>query len=464
MKKTLPPKRRVSVPTRPTADVAAESTLAAVSARDAAVVEFASGTATNEPAHVAASPESRGRIDAVVGGRLHGWVVTPGAADDEQRQHLLFIDNQPYARFSARNYRPDLEGIVSEDGHCGFRIPLQAPFDDGKEHLFSLRVGPEPESELHRCILRTPRLRADASRPREAVQGYVDKQEGLFLLGWAHDPEPGAAPVVVELLAAGESCAYAVADRYRQDIADSGVGNGQHGFALRIPNHLLEGPPLELTVRECTTGTLLLGSGVTVGRLADRPLGSILGVHGAYLNGWIHEPRGFGVQVDLHLWVDGERVGIGRAETPRSDGDGLEFWLRIPDRYLDNRPHELSISGVEHADAIYAQDVRILPATATPLDALQRYAGNSYLRGYLSPLGPQRFESLRRGLANLADMCEGKTSEFWSEAMLQLEHMVRGQTALMRGHDVNPSECAPFDFQEQENPRVSSSRSIISLR
>ena len=455
MKKSSQSSRRVAATTRPKADDATRTAAAAVAPKNASVVAPASGMAKEDPARIAASPASRGRIDAIVGHRLHGWVVTPGGAEDEPRQYLLFIDNQPYARFSARTYRPDLEGVACDDGLCGFRIPLQAPFDDGKEHEFSLRVGSEPETELHRRTLRTPRSISGSSLPRQDVQGYVDKQEGLFLLGWAHDPEPGAAPVVVELLAAGETCGYAVADRYRQDIADSGVGNGQHGFALRIPNHLLEGPPVELTVRECTTGTLLLGSGITVGRVSDVPHGGILEVHGAYLNGWIHEPRGFGAPVDLHLWVDGERVGIGRADSPRSQGDGLEFWLRIPDRYLDNRPHELSISSVEHADAIYAQDMRILPATATPLDALQRYAGNSYLRGYLSPLGPQRYESLRRGLANLAQSCEDKSSEFWSVAMLQLEHMVRGQTALMRGHDVNPSECPSFAFQEQESPRVS---------
>jgi len=67
-------------------------------------------------------------------------------------------------------------------------------------------------------------------------KGYVDKIEGGDLLGWVWDPLHPEERWEVELLQDGEVVSEAVADGYREDLAEADIGDGMYGFQLPLPN------------------------------------------------------------------------------------------------------------------------------------------------------------------------------------------------------------------------------------
>jgi hypothetical protein len=75
--------------------------------------------------------------------------------------------------------------------------------------------------------------------PRERVspRGYLDGLAGRVIAGWAVDPDGDGLPLEIEVLIDGELVGTAVADQYRQDLADAGIGAGRNAFALPVPVH-----------------------------------------------------------------------------------------------------------------------------------------------------------------------------------------------------------------------------------
>jgi SAM-dependent methyltransferase len=80
-------------------------------------------------------------------------------------------------------------------------------------------------------------------------EGVVDHADSATVLGWAWDAARPDVPVAVDLLDGARRIATAVADGFRQDLVDAGLGNGRHGFAFRIPPGSRDGGEHRLHVR-----------------------------------------------------------------------------------------------------------------------------------------------------------------------------------------------------------------------
>lgn len=68
--------------------------------------------------------------------------------------------------------------------------------------------------------------------------GYVDKIQGNVVKGWAVSSD-GRKDFVVGILAGGTVVATTTAVLYRDDLKESGIGDGYHGFECEIPNHCI---------------------------------------------------------------------------------------------------------------------------------------------------------------------------------------------------------------------------------
>ena len=393
-----------------------------------------------------------GCLDLILNGRLHGWAksVREGWMDAESEFHVFF-DGKPLSTVSPDVLRHDLLGADGKAQACGFELPLPPECMDGREHEFSLRVSAESDSELFARRLVVPTA---ASQPRsQPVRGYTDAIIGLFVHGWAYDPLAPAEPVPVELLANGKVSSKALANLPRDDLLGSGLDSEFHAFALRVPNELYDGQTYELQVRECRTGRILDGRDLRLG--ASDAVGRIEAVEGAYVRGWIDDPFAFGVATQLHLWVDGEQAGLGVADQPREGGSGNQFWLRIPDRFLDNRPHEIAISAVDNPNLVFDATALMLHASATPFEALQRYAGTSYIKGFLAPLAPQRYESMRKNIDLLARRLGEQGEPDLAAIRRDLRNFSLGHHAVIKGFGMSPSAVASIEFAHYEKPQVS---------
>ena len=285
------------------------------------------------------------------------------------------------------------------------------------------------------------------------VEGYTDCIRGMLVDGWAHDPENPDAPVEVALVCEGEVVAYAMANLYREDLAVIGKRRGQCAFSIPIPAHLMDGRAATLTVRECSTGLELASPALTVGSPSDIA-GEIYGLEGAYLTGWASAPGMGGGGPTIELWIDGARGYRADATEPRTGGAGYAFRVRLAPEDCDGRPHEFRLLLPQH-NRVVAACAMIVPLSLTPVDALQRYAGNLPFKASLSPVAGLRYESLYRTLRSLGDRAASAEGEELKHVLADLQALSMGHEQVLMGFREAFSQIKPVDFRPTAAPKVS---------
>ena len=92
------------------------------------------------------------------------------------------------------------------------------------------------------------------------VRGYVDRVTKERVAGWAYNIDHPEAPVCIDILAGGVLVGQVLANRYRADLEQAGIGDGCHSFEFVPPpekplapeqvevRRSLDGRPLELTI------------------------------------------------------------------------------------------------------------------------------------------------------------------------------------------------------------------------
>ena len=82
------------------------------------------------------------------------------------------------------------------------------------------------------------RLAPTAPRNPGPLLGYLDRACGDRIDGWAYDTEQPGMPVRLRILDDGVVIGHAVADRFRADLEQAGIGDGRHGYQLIVPGGL----------------------------------------------------------------------------------------------------------------------------------------------------------------------------------------------------------------------------------
>jgi hypothetical protein len=78
-----------------------------------------------------------------------------------------------------------------------------------------------------------PDIAASAAGPAD-IRGLVDNATEKGLYGWAWNARRPGERVTVELRLGGQTLTSVVADGARPDLAQAGIGDGAHAFALRL--------------------------------------------------------------------------------------------------------------------------------------------------------------------------------------------------------------------------------------
>jgi hypothetical protein len=82
--------------------------------------------------------------------------------------------------------------------------------------------------------LRAGLLRA-ADPPRiGALRGYIDLASATRIAGWAQNGEQPEAPVCLDILVDGRLIGRVLANEYREDLKQAGLGSGHHGFTFTL--------------------------------------------------------------------------------------------------------------------------------------------------------------------------------------------------------------------------------------
>jgi autotransporter-associated beta strand protein len=92
------------------------------------------------------------------------------------------------------------------------------------------------------AIRRALALRAGLPAKQAAIgslRGYVDRITPHVVEGWAQNADYPEAPVCLDICADGRLIGHALANRYRADLKQAGLGSGHHAFVFQPPTGAL---------------------------------------------------------------------------------------------------------------------------------------------------------------------------------------------------------------------------------
>jgi hypothetical protein len=70
---------------------------------------------------------------------------------------------------------------------------------------------------------------------RGPLRGYVDQAGPQICSGWVQDVLAPEAPVCLDILADGRRIGRVLANLYRADLYEAGLGSGCHAFEFLVP-------------------------------------------------------------------------------------------------------------------------------------------------------------------------------------------------------------------------------------
>jgi len=192
-------------------------------------------TAPSEPG------SCRGKLDVVQRDSVEGW------AQDETDPAVpvtlrVFDNGVPLGDVVAHQHRPDLEAAGIGDGRHAFVMHVPGGLAPDIRHLIEVRrasdgwVLPGSPAVLEASPLDLARFSRQA--PAAPWRGIVETATRARLSGWAWDPRTPDVPLALVVLDNGELIARVLANGYRKDLAEAGIGDGRHAFSLHIPGGL----------------------------------------------------------------------------------------------------------------------------------------------------------------------------------------------------------------------------------
>ena len=103
-----------------------------------------------------------------------------------------------------------------------------------------------------------------ASPMLHALQGFVDEVNSERIKGWIWNPLEPQARIELEVLDGDVQLARIVANQFRSDLRDAGIGDGQYAFTIPLGEGLLSGTQHVVHLRLARTGEELPGSPIAI--------------------------------------------------------------------------------------------------------------------------------------------------------------------------------------------------------
>ena len=182
-----------------------------------------------------------GNIEVANPQQLSGWVQDPSRPDAAVR--LQIINNGvKIGRVVADNHRPDLEQAGIGNGCHAFSFEFPAGAISSEFHF--IRILQEQDGAE---VPGSP-LTLKASQTFEvviqALTGAVDVVSQNMISGWARDELRPDTVVPLVISINDRVIGSVLANLYREDLSDAGMGSGHHAFelpvlvrAIRDPRH-----------------------------------------------------------------------------------------------------------------------------------------------------------------------------------------------------------------------------------
>jgi hypothetical protein len=166
----------------------------------------------------------------------HDVIIAEGALSE------TFIDEDSRGMFhNAHEYRmlyPDAAPGLSQ--YCAPRL------EDGYA----------VEAARRRIALRAGLQTQDNELRPGTLRGYIDLISPGYIAGWAQNVDYPEAPACLDIYAGGQLIGRVLANRYREDLEQAGLGSGRHSFEFTPPAGLAFAPDA-VEVRRSLDGVAL---------------------------------------------------------------------------------------------------------------------------------------------------------------------------------------------------------------
>jgi glycosyltransferase involved in cell wall biosynthesis len=191
--------------------------------------------------------------------------------------------------------------------------------------------GTELEDFRRRLLGRARRLKADGTAAPVTLRSGIDHVSHARIAGWAFDPATPHARIAVVAVDHGAVIGRALADLYRPDLEEAGIGDGLHGFELIVPGGLATDIRHEIQLfREIDWTPLTEGPFVLEPIAAGTvPLGDLQGhldhASPTRICGWAKDMADDERRVGLVVSVDDQIIGRILANRYRGDVEEAGF-------------------------------------------------------------------------------------------------------------------------------------------
>nr|WP_194300047.1 Hint domain-containing protein [Acetobacter musti] len=171
-----------------------------------------------------------GFIDEVSREHIAGW------AHDNTGQPVdleIVINGVVISTVSASTWRSDLEQAGFGNGCCGFSRTIPGGLAPALRHVIEVRRASDGKALAHSpWFIDLPDATAlpASSGP---LRGHLDIVTRDRIAGWAADDSNAA--VALQILDNGMVLSRTIANADRNDLRQSGIGDGRHGFDLTLP-------------------------------------------------------------------------------------------------------------------------------------------------------------------------------------------------------------------------------------
>ncbi len=147
---------------------------------------------------------------------------------ETEKHEVIFAENCPAETFLDENFRAQFQNAQEfhslYPNHRATNTTCLPLLEDG----FVLHAIQQRLSARAGILLPPPATHG-------ALRGYVDQPGPTICTGWAQDVENPETPVCLDILVDGAQFAHVLANLYRADLRQAGLGSGCHAFRAPLP-------------------------------------------------------------------------------------------------------------------------------------------------------------------------------------------------------------------------------------
>ena len=381
-----------------------------------------------------------GNVDVVNKEGVFGWIVD---FDSPELPVLeLYINDQKVSETLPSVRREDIVKIINREILVGFEFRwtnLQIP-----EELKNKKVKVKVIHQRTGVPIAPGEVEFDLSLLEKEEPEYIgslDAVKGFYVYGWAYNKKNPEERVEVVVLVDSKPVAEGIADVFRQDLLDAGIGDGKHGFKIRIPDEIrddkehvlsvtykkvakLIGEPLKVFLEKSNYKVYLKGLNYNV-------------IEGEVIN--LKEPES-----SVRLILKENDVVLSEGWTnPQENG---KFALSLPKDVMDGKSHIFEISAEDGTALGYVLD--ITSPFVTPYEALKIYSKKNPYQ--LDPIARFRYESLTNHIRSILQNQEMDKDQ----KIRYIEELYRAYEVLKIGWQ-NLKTFEPINFPIFKKPKVS---------